>query len=62
MSENLKEYAESEGYWSADQGEFSFKDVYGTSGRDTCRLTAGRNLLEQLSKSGIVDNANVIFK
>lgn len=51
MSTDLKKYAEANQYWDPSEGDFHFAKAYSSNG-DTCRLTAGRKLLEQMSNSG----------
>ncbi|XP_042906976.1 secernin-3 [Parasteatoda tepidariorum] len=53
MSKDLKEHAQSNGFWDPSQGDFNFAAAYGNPNDSaTQRYTKGRELLENLAASG----------
>lgn len=55
MSKDLKEYAESNGFWDPSQGDLNFAEAYGKENEKAIqRFNRGKELLTQLSESGMI--------
>ena len=59
MSPNLKETAQSSGWWNGTE-EFNFSKVFGLGDKPELRETAGREMLEKYSADGKIYTNSII--